>query len=198
MGVLPRIVSTYREEARKRILEVALEVFREKGYFKSTMEDVSNRLGISKGAIYRYFDGKDQILAALYISGPENLRSQFSSMSDKSPVDTAKEVFTRMSNKTNANLFVDFLAEASRNEELQKVLRGNMQRFNAVLEDALLKSNPKMGPKDVANAHQVAVMLGLIFNGLVSWVAAGVPEEEVGVVWGKSVDMLLGPYENTT
>lgn len=195
---LPRIVSTYREEARKKILESALEVFREKGYFKSTMEDVSNRLGISKGAIYRYFDGKDQILAALYASGPENLRAQFSSIPGKSPVDAAKEVFNRMSNKANANLFADFLAEASRNEDLQKVLRENMQKFNTVVEDILIKRNPKMGSKDIAKARQVAVMLAVIFNGLVSWLAAGVPEEEVRLIWGKSVDMLLGPYENAT
>jgi AcrR family transcriptional regulator len=192
---LPRIVSTYREEARKKILEAAFVVFRKKGYFKSTMEDVSNKLGISKGAIYRYFDSKDQLLAALYTSGPENLKSQFAAVSKKGLVATAKEVFSRMGTKENADLFADFLAEASRNEALQKVLRDNIQRFNDVVEDLLKATDPKMEPEEAEQVHQVAAMMGLIFNGLTSWLAVGVPESEVELVWERSVDMLLGPYE---
>jgi AcrR family transcriptional regulator len=190
----PRIVSTYKEEAKKKVLEAALQVFKEKGYFKSTMEDIASKLGISKGAIYQYFDSKEQLLATLYMSGPENLQSQFAASGGKSPVVVAKEVFGKMGTKTNANLFADFLAEASRNEDLQKALRENIERFNAVVQALIKDRNPKMSAEEREAAHQVASMLGLIFNGLSCWLAVGVPEAEVRDVWGKSVDMLLGPY----
>jgi len=192
---MPRIVSTYREEAKKKVLEAALEVFKEKGYFKSTMDDIASKLGISKGAIYQYFDSKEQLLATLYMSGPENLRSLISSNSGKSPAEVAKEVFSRMGTKTNGNLFADFLAEASRNPALQKALRDNLERFNVVVQELIKERNPKMSSDEMEKAHQVAAMLGLIFNGLYCWLAVGVPDSEVREVWGNSVDMLLGPYE---
>jgi AcrR family transcriptional regulator len=192
---MPRIVTTYKQEARKRILDAALVVFKEKGYFKSTMDDVAKRVGVSKSAIYQYFDGKDQLLAALYTGGPENLRSQFSESSKKGPVAAAKEVFGRMGTKENADLFLDFMAEASRNKDLQGLLRSNIGRFNAVIEDMLKERHPKMKPEEVERAHQVVAMMGLIYNGLASWLAIGVPEAEVRKVWEGSVNMLLGPYE---
>jgi AcrR family transcriptional regulator len=192
---MPRIVTTYREEAKKKVLEAALEVFKEKGYFKSTMDDIASNLGISKGAIYQYFDSKAQLLATLYMSGPENLRSLISSNSGKNPAVVAKEVFSRMGTKANANLFADFLGEASRNTNLQKALRENIERFNVVVQDLIKERNPKMGVEEIEEARQVAAMLGLIFNGLFCWLAVGVPESDVTEVWGKSVDMLLGPYE---
>ncbi|MGA2663375.1 MAG: TetR/AcrR family transcriptional regulator [Nitrososphaerales archaeon] len=192
---MPRIVTTYREEAKKKVLAAALEVFKEKGYFRSTMDDIAKKLGISKSAIYQYFESKDQLLAALYTSGPENLRSQFSGASKRGLVATTKDVFGRMGTKENADLFADFLAEASRNEDLQKVLRDNIERFTGVVEDLLKDANPKMKPEETEQAHQVSVMMGLIFNGLASWLAVGVPESEVKEIWGRSVDMLLGPYE---
>jgi len=192
---MPRIVSTYREEAKKKVLEAALEVFKEKGYFKSTMDDIASKLGISKGAIYQYFDSKEQLLATLYMSGPENLRSLISSNSGKSPAEVAKEVFSRMGTKANGNLFADFLAEASRNPALQKALRDNLERFNVVVQELIKERNPKMSSDEMEKAHQVAAMLGLIFNGLYCWLAVGVPDSEVREVWGNSVDMLLGPYE---
>jgi AcrR family transcriptional regulator len=192
---MPRIVSTYREEAKKKILEAALEVFKEKGYFKSTMDDIANELGISKGAIYQYFDSKEQLLAILYMSGPENLRSHFSANSGKAPAAVAKEVFSKMGTRANANLFADFLAEASRNTNLQKALRENIERFNVVVQDLIKERNPKMSREEISEAHQVAAMLGLIFNGLSCWLAVGVPESEAREIWGNSVDVLLGPYE---
>jgi AcrR family transcriptional regulator len=192
---MPRIVPTYREEAKKRILEVAEKVFKEKGYFKSSMNDIAKELGISKGSIYQYFDSKAQLLGALYSGGPDNLRSVFRTSSKESVKDTAKEVFAKMQTNTNARFFIDFLAAASRNPNLQKVLRENINRFNAILEDLLKERNPHMNSQEVKQAQTTSVMLGLIFNGLACWLAMGVSVKEVKEVWADSVDTLLGEFE---
>ena len=125
---MPRIVSTYKEEAKRKVLETSLEVFKEKGFFKCTMDDIAKKLGISKAAIYQYFDSKEQLLEALYETGPENFRSLASSNS-KGTAAAAKEIFDQMGTRDNANLFADFLAQASRNPKLQESLRKNIKRF---------------------------------------------------------------------
>ena len=187
---MPRVVPTYAEDAKKRILQAASEEFKEKGYFRSTMDGIAKRLGISKGAIYRYFASKEKILAALYASAPDNLRSLFLGAS-QDPVLASREVFDKMATKTNANLFVDFLAEASANVELQKIMRENIERFSSALEDVMSQKKARTSSKNSEKMHDSIVTLGLVFNGLLCWLAIGVPEEEVRDIWGKAVDILL-------
>jgi AcrR family transcriptional regulator len=192
---LPRVVPSYREDAKKRIIHAASEVFKEKGYYRSTMDDIANRLGISKGAIYQYFDSKKSLLAALYSGAPDNLRSLFSAEASKDPIRGSKEVFNKMATRANANLFVDFLAEASRNAGFQKILRENIKEFTSVLEDILRENNPKTGAEEAQLIHDSVVMLGLIFNGLACWLAVGVPEQEVRETWAKSLEIVIGTIE---
>ena len=45
----------YPEQTVEKILEVSLKLFSEKGYEKTTMQDIVNALGMSKGAIYHHF-----------------------------------------------------------------------------------------------------------------------------------------------
>jgi AcrR family transcriptional regulator len=44
------------------VLDVAVEVFIERGFDGASMEDVARRLGISKSAIYHHVPGKDALL----------------------------------------------------------------------------------------------------------------------------------------
>lgn len=46
----------------KSLLQVAVEVFNERGYDATSMEDLSRRLGIAKSAIYHHVPAKDELL----------------------------------------------------------------------------------------------------------------------------------------
>ena len=48
---------------RATLLAVAVEVFNEKGYDGTSMEDLSRRLGIAKSAIYHHVPSKEQLLS---------------------------------------------------------------------------------------------------------------------------------------
>lgn len=48
---------------RQRILEAARSLVLEKGYRNATMRQICTRSGMSSGAIYHYFSGKDEIVA---------------------------------------------------------------------------------------------------------------------------------------
>lgn len=54
------------EETVSRILDTAQKLFFEKGYEKTTIQDIINRLGnLSKGAIYHHFGSKEEIVDAV-------------------------------------------------------------------------------------------------------------------------------------
>lgn len=50
---------------KERILEAALELFAEKGYLGASMSEIANRLGITKGALYKHYTGKQEILDSI-------------------------------------------------------------------------------------------------------------------------------------
>ncbi len=50
---------------RERILEIALELFTEQGYDKTSLREVAELVGVSKAALYYHFPSKESLLAAL-------------------------------------------------------------------------------------------------------------------------------------
>ena len=51
---------------RQRVFDTALALFRTKGFEVTTMRDIATGAGLSLGAAYHYFDGKDAIVAEYY------------------------------------------------------------------------------------------------------------------------------------
>lgn len=59
---MPRVSAAHEQEVRDRILVAAARVFSEKGYHSSTIADVVRESGLSVGAIYGHFAGKDELI----------------------------------------------------------------------------------------------------------------------------------------
>lgn len=47
---------------KERILEVSLELFAQNGYLGTSMSDIAKQLGITKGALYKHYRSKQEIL----------------------------------------------------------------------------------------------------------------------------------------
>jgi AcrR family transcriptional regulator len=54
------------KDTRQRILEAAMELFRERGFAESTMREIATRAGVASGLAYYYFASKDAIVLAFY------------------------------------------------------------------------------------------------------------------------------------
>src|SRR5882757_11365252 len=48
----------------QRILDAAIEVIAEHGFFHSRVAEIANRAGVADGTIYLYFKNKDELLMA--------------------------------------------------------------------------------------------------------------------------------------
>jgi AcrR family transcriptional regulator len=53
-------------EKRERILNAAMKVFAEKGYKNTSTDEIVNEAGISKGALFHYFNSKKGLFIYLY------------------------------------------------------------------------------------------------------------------------------------
>ena len=62
---MPRVTDEHRAARREQILQAAMVCVAEEGFHKTTMAHVIRQSGLSAGAVYGYFRGKDEIIAAL-------------------------------------------------------------------------------------------------------------------------------------
>ena len=54
------------KSTRERILDVAMDLFIEKGYDKTSLREIAEQLGFTKAALYYHFSSKEDILMALH------------------------------------------------------------------------------------------------------------------------------------
>lgn len=62
---MPRVSEEHRTTRREQILSAALVCFSDNGFHATTMADVIAESRLSAGAVYTYFQGKDQLVTAI-------------------------------------------------------------------------------------------------------------------------------------
>jgi len=55
-----------RGNTRQRIQDVALALFAEQGYEKTSLREIAERLGVTKAALYYHFKTKEEIIVSLF------------------------------------------------------------------------------------------------------------------------------------
>lgn len=58
-------VTTIRGDTRQAIVHAAWRLFRARGYQDTTMDDIIEAAGVSRGTFYHHFRGKDSLLSSL-------------------------------------------------------------------------------------------------------------------------------------
>jgi AcrR family transcriptional regulator len=77
-------------ETKKRLYEVAERLFMEKSYSDVSIEDITHKAGITKGAFYVHFESKDALIAIMiadYVArADKNYKIFLESLPEKMPV----------------------------------------------------------------------------------------------------------------
>ncbi|MBI2687899.1 MAG: TetR family transcriptional regulator [Acidobacteria bacterium] len=77
-------------ETREKILEAALELFRERGFAETSMREVAAQAKVATGLAYYYFSSKDAIVLAFYQRAKDDLKPLIDE------VQTGKKLETRL------------------------------------------------------------------------------------------------------
>src|SRR5438045_6821019 len=62
---MPQVSLDPSLDRRAQILEAAVVCFAKRGFHQASMHDISTEAGISVGLIYRYFQNKEAVIAAM-------------------------------------------------------------------------------------------------------------------------------------
>lgn len=65
-----------RDAKREAVLRTAVHLFLERGYHRATLNEVADRLNVTKPALYNYFRSKEDILYECWAIGQERVEDQ--------------------------------------------------------------------------------------------------------------------------
>jgi AcrR family transcriptional regulator len=87
-----------RGNTRQRIQDVALELFVEQGYEKTSLREIAERLDVTKAALYYHFKTKEDILISLFqdLTRPLDELTEWA-LEQPRTLDTKREVLRRYS-----------------------------------------------------------------------------------------------------
>ncbi|QNK47042.1 TetR/AcrR family transcriptional regulator [Brevibacterium sp. PAMC23299] len=54
-----------RQASKEKILAAAMELFIKQGYYATSISDIAKQAGISKGLLYNYYKGKEELLSEM-------------------------------------------------------------------------------------------------------------------------------------
>ena len=87
------------QRTRQAILDAALDLFAEKGFFGTSLRDVAATVGVRESAIYNYFPGKDALFDAILSAHQDTRLEQLAPLAD-GPIDDGRAVLLRLATAT--------------------------------------------------------------------------------------------------
>ncbi len=162
-----------RQVVRDQILRTAADLFRERGYRASTLDDIARRLGMSKASLYAYFRAKDAMLAAISRETIEGFTRELGLVlrSDLPPDEKLRRVVRQHVRFVIANrsfLTVFFSEEPNLPPRFARSLAAQKDRYDKGVE-ALVTEGIRGGVfRDISPRLVVFGMLGML-NWLYKW-----------------------------
>ncbi len=192
-----------RAQTRQRLLLAAGEVFAQRGYDRASLDDVAAAAGLTKGAVYSSFAGKDDLFYALM---RERIDERLALVTEAVERQTTVSDMTRdagsglaqlMSSQRDWHLlFIEFWARAVRDPELHDEFARERRSVRGLVAQFLEARAAEAGVNLPAPAEQLAVAVLALSNGIAIEHLADpetVDPSTFGVTLGLLLDGLLTP-----
>lgn len=158
------------EARRQQIVDAASACARRSGFHGASMADIAQAAGLSVGQIYRYFENKEAIIAAIVARDMAEMRDKYSEMQggDRPVLET---ILTKCSNALDdlyeserAALTLEVVAEAARNPKVGAILRA-ADAEERQMQQELLRH---VIPADCDDAERLArgEVVSMLFEGM--------------------------------
>jgi len=172
---MPKVSPEYLEGRRAEILDAAIVCFARDGFHRTTMKDIVRESGLSPGAIYNYFQSKEEIIESIAGRRHEKERQLVLEAISKGPIATAldrvRDAFLddldSPRERLRRRVSVQLWAEAQRNPEVRKIVRRSFDEPRKLLSEMLIEAQKRGAIAQGANADALASFVIAAFHGLV-------------------------------
>ncbi|MEU8590476.1 TetR/AcrR family transcriptional regulator [Streptomyces sp. NPDC048664] len=173
---MARVSQEHLDARRRQILEGAALCFARNGFHATSMQDVLKEVGLSAGAVYRYFSGKEELIAAVVGEVLDVLTETYEAAAVESPpplpdalvsraLERLKEIRPGVLDKGEwvfSRLLIQVWTEILRNEDLRDVVHTGYERIRGAWQ-RVVESYKDAGliPADADADAMARVMIAL-------------------------------------
>src|ERR1700730_1620239 len=159
-----------------QILDAAVACFAKRGFHQASMHDISAEAGISVGLIYRYFQNKEAVIAAMADRHKKEIHEILERARQAPSLrESLETLFTAHCGETEpqvtAAFVVDLFAEASRNPHVAELVSDVCQTSMDGVTDLIARSPEgkasDLTPREMAELI-FAVNDGMLLRGVLS------------------------------
>ncbi len=157
---MARVSAEHLEARRNQILDGARRRFTANGFHATSMQDILAECGLSAGADYRYFAGKEDIIAAIAQQAMDAIRGALEDAEDDLSLGEVLDralaaVDERAERDDLGRLALQVWAEAARSERLRARLATAVGAGRTIVRDRIER---RYGPDVDAEAAAAVVM----------------------------------------
>lgn len=172
---MPKISEKKRESRRQQILEAALACFSDNGFHQTGMADIVKRSGLSHGAVYLYFQSKDDLIEAL-ADDRHRREAVLNSVAQGSgdPLEALHALvrvyaqwLTEPAGEARRRVGIHSWSEALRNRRVRASVVEGIEMPRALIVALIERAQHDGLVKSEIRADAIARMLIAIFQGLV-------------------------------
>ena len=170
MSAVP-IASDKARMRQQQILDAACDCVRRSGFHGASMAEIAQAAGLSVGQIYRYFENKEAIVAAIVAQDLAEMRAKFAefetaggSMVDMA-IDQCARAVDRNYDPARAALVLEVLAEAARNPKVAAIVQAADAAERALARKLLDQAHAP--GRDEAETLARGEVLSMLIEGMV-------------------------------
>jgi TetR/AcrR family transcriptional regulator, cholesterol catabolism regulator len=108
------------DERKVQFIETAMKLFAEKGYYSTSIQDIVDAWGISKGAFYHHFSSKEDLMLAVIRHHFEKMMASITAISEDSGSEKERFIQQIAAHFANMHEHKDFL-QMMMSEQLPKI-----------------------------------------------------------------------------
>ncbi len=157
------------EDRRNEFIAVAEELFNEKGFESTSIDDIVERMGVAKGLFYYYFGSKEELLAAILERMIEESRAAVEAAMSKEGL-TAMERFRELieSNKVARSRSQRLIAyfHEERNRALHLSMEVKIMEFLVPATESIIRQGIAEGVFETAYPRETAIALLSVYRGI--------------------------------
>src|SRR5215475_1263001 len=168
-----------RGGTRERIREIALELFAEQGYEKTSLREIAERLGVTKAALYYHFRSKEDIVRSFI----EDYRAELEKViawgaSQPRTPESRAEILARYADIVGEQLAVIRFME--QNQAAMHSLMSDSGARKKMFRDQFMSLSDLITPPGAALADRIRATMAVVSIGMASLLfqrEAASPEE---------------------
>jgi AcrR family transcriptional regulator len=205
-GSLPPAGATRAEkkaQTRRRLLQAAAAVFARRGFHGASVEEIAAEAGMTTGALYWHFAGKEALFLALADEQVERRVAEIASLAEDAddPAALQDRVAQQFASFIEHDpdwplLFFEFWAYGARDPRLREEFAERRRAVQQALAQTVERATRAYGLTLTIPSEQLAIGLGALINGLAFERVAdpdAVPDALVGqLVWSLVLGAVVG------